>query len=327
MTIYDMAREAGVSIATISRVLNHKSAVSRKTCEKVEAVLKKYNYTPNPAARNLVVKKTASVAILADDIRDPYTSGVCREIEKQLHKNGYTAMLCNTGGETEGIGEYIKTALAHRMDAIFVVGMTKRADEKISLAAETVPTIVINNLIDNEKVHCVICDESYGMMLAVSDLVSRGKKNILFIYDDLSDTYSIEKLTEGFEGGMEMCELSYEDKMISCSRGFRGGYACAEKLCTEKHEFDSVIFNTDTTAAGFIRFLRDNFFAVPEDVAAISFHNTDAAVCSSPSITSIDLRSDKVGTAAVNIFSDILAKGKAEHKTVIVPRLIKREST
>lgn len=327
MTIYDIAREAEVSIATISRVINKKSVVSRKTREKVEAILKKYNYTPDPSARNLVVKSTHSIAILAQDVRDSYTAGVIREIETELHKNGYTSMLCSTGGTKDGIAEYINTSLSHRMDAIFVVGMVKNANDLIIEASKSVPVIIVNNLIESDNVYCTICDESYGMMLAVNKLLSSGKLNPIFVYDDLNNTYSIDKLTEGFEGGMEMCGLKYDEKIISCDQGFEGGYSCCEKLITEKHEFDSVIFDNDETAAGFMKCLNNNYFSIPNDVSVISFHNTVVSICSSPSLSSVDLRSDKVGIQSVNTFLAVKKGEKAEHKTVVIPRLISREST
>lgn len=327
MNIYEVAREAGVSIATISRVVNGKKVVSAKTREKVEAVLKKYNYTPDPAARNLVMKTTKSVAILTSDVRDAYCSGVCREVERRLNEIGYTAMLSNTGGTSKGIGESVANALAHRMDAIVTVGMSKGADSEIKEAAAKVPCVVINNFIDSPKVHCVVCDESYGMMLAVSDLVSHGKHNILFIADGSDDSYSALKMSDGFSAGMAMNDLSPENRTESASRGFDGGYACADRLIREHRQFDGVICDDDTTAAGFMKSLRENFFVIPDDVAVISFHNTDVAQCTNPTLTSVDCRSENAGKEAVKVLKEIFDKGEAEKKTIVLPRLIKREST
>ena len=108
MNIYDVAKEAGVSIATISRVLNDPSLVSEKTRKKVEEVLLKHNYTPNAIARGLVVKSMKTIGMLTIDIRDVYYANVAYTMEHELSKNGYNVILCNTGGDVEEKAKYIK---------------------------------------------------------------------------------------------------------------------------------------------------------------------------------------------------------------------------
>lgn len=326
MNIYDIAREAGVSIATISRVINGKSVVSSKTREKVEAVLKKYNYTPDPTARSLVVKSTKSVSILVEDVSDPYYGDVCHAVERELSRIGYTAMLCNTGGTMKGISDGIKSALAHRADAIIIAGMTRASDNDVSTAAKSVPVVLINDFLDAPNVYSVICDEVYGMMLAVSHLVSLGKQDIIYIEDCDSDLYSAKKLTEGFNAGMAMNNLSPDERIFTTEKGFDGGYACAETIFCQGRQFNAVICGDDTTAAGFMKYLRQNYFDVPEDKAVIGFHNTLVAQCSAPQLTSVDCRSDQVGAGAVKQLSTLFEGGQAKNKLVVLPRLVIRES-
>lgn len=327
MNIYDMAREAGVSIATISRVVNGKSVVNAKTREKVEAVLKKNNYTPDPTARSLVVKSTKSVAILAEDVRDSYCGGICHAIERELCRIGYTTMLCNTGGTVQGISSSLKSALAHRTDGIIIAGMTHSADDDAKNAARSVPVVVINNFIDAPGVYSVICDEIYGMMLAVSHLAEKNKRDIIFVQDVNDDSYSAKKLMEGFDAGMAMNDLSSDGQIVMTEKGFDGGFACAEEMFRDRRQFNAAVCGDDTTAAGLIKSLRQNYLDIPEDVSVVGFHNTLVAQCSTPALTSVDCRSDNAGVSAVKLLSDLFENGHTQRKAVVLPRLILREST
>lgn len=327
MNIYDIAREAGVSIATISRVINGKSVVSAKTREKVEAVLKKYNYTPDPTARSLVVKSTKSVSILVDDVSDPFYGSVCRAVERELSRISYTSILCNTGSTVKGIADGIKSALAHRADAIVIAGMTRESHNDISAAAKSVPVVLVNDFLDAPNVYSVICDEVYGMMLAVSHLVSRGKQDIIYVQDCDSNLYAARRLDEGFTAGMAMNDLSSDDRTFITERGFDGGYALAETLIREGRQFNAVICGDDTTAAGFMKYLTQNYFDVPEDKAVVGFRNTPCAQCSNPQLTSVDCRGDQVGAGAVKQLSAIFEGKQPKNKLVVLPRLVVRESS
>jgi LacI family transcriptional regulator len=326
MNIYDIAREAGVSIATISRVVNGKSVVSGKTRKKVEAVLKKYNYTPDPTARSLVVKSTKAVALLADDVRNPYCGGICHTVERELSKIGYTTMLCNTGGTVQGISSGLKSALARHADAVLLTGMSIVRNDDITAAALNVPVIVINNYIDAPNVYSVICDEIYGMMLAVSQFASQGRHEIIYVQDSDENSYSTKKLAEGFDAGMAMNDLNSSGRIVFTERGFEGGFACAEALLRDAQKFNAVVCGDDTTAAGFIKCLKQSYLDVPEDVSVIGFYNTPAAPCVTPSLSSVDCRSDKTGAAAVKLLSDLFEGVSVDKKTVILPRLVLRDS-
>jgi LacI family transcriptional regulator len=324
MNIYDIAREAGVSIATISRVVNGKSVVSAKTREKVEEVLKKYNYTPDPTAQSLVAKTTKTVAILAEDVREPYCGGVTYAVERELARIGYGVMLFNTGGTTQSVSEYIKSAVRHRADAVVITGMSRDAKGAVIEAASSIPVVLINNFVDSINVYSVLCDEAYGMMLAVGQLVGSGRHDILFVQD--GDGFSAKKIAEGFDAGMAMNDLSSDGNVVLTERGMDGGFACAEALLRAGRSLDGVVCGDDTTASGFVKCLHQNFIDVPVNVSVIGFHNTHVAECCSPSLTSIDCRSDKAGAAAVKILSGIFDGGKPESKAIILPRLIRRES-
>lgn len=321
MNIYDIAREAGVSIATISRVINGKSMVSGKTRDRVEAIMKKYGYTPDPTARSLVVKATKTVAILAGDLRDPGSGGICCAVERGLRGTGYAVLLCCTDGTAQGISGGFAAALARRADAVVAVEMVREAEGAAVEAAKRVPVVVVDDFIDASGVYSVICDEIYGMMLAVGHLTGRGRRDLCYVQDS-AESYGAKKLEEGFEVGMAMNGLSSGGRVIEAERGFDGGYSCAETLLRDGRALDAVICGDDSTAAGFVHCLRQNFLDVPEDVAVVALRNTPVAQCAEPPLTAVDRQS----SAAAKLLTGIFAGGRAERKSVVLPRLVVRES-
>lgn len=324
MNIYDIANKAGVSIATVSRVLNGKSVVSSKTREKVEAVLKEYNYIPDPSAQGLASKSSRSVAILADDIRDTYHGGVTYAVERELSDLGYAVLLFDTGGTEKGISLGLQRAMSRHADAAVITGMSSQSQEIIKSVSGNLPVILINNFIESPNIYCVLCDELYGMMLAVGQLTGSGRRDIIFIQD--SDGIVAKKLEEGFNAGMAMNDLPCEGQTFYTERGLDGGFACAETILRDGHAFNAVVCGDDSTAAGFIKCLRQNLIDVPHDVLVVGFNNTLIAQCCTPALTSVDCRFEKVGEAAAKALKDLFEGSTPERKTVILPRLVRRES-
>ena len=332
MNIYDIAREAGVSIATVSRVVNGKAVVGGKTREKVEAVLKKYSYTPDPTARSLASKSTRMIALLADDLRGAYCGTVCHAVERTLTKAGYTALLTSTGGTVKGITSALAAAKALRADAAVICGLPRQASGDIITAAKQLPLVLIGSSIDVPGICSVVCDVSYGMMLAVSHLIERGRRDILFIESGDGNTYAAEKLREGFDGGLAMYDLSPDGRRFKTESGVDGGYACTDMLLHEGYKFDAVVCDNDATAAGVIHCLREREFDIPGDISVVGFYNTIAAQCACPALTSVDCKSDGAGVTAASLLCAVLAgeiteSNAAEKRSILLPRLVVRQSS
>ena len=151
MNIYDIAKEAGVSISTVSRVLNHKDRVNPETKKRVEAILEKYEYTPSAIARGMVSKSMKTVSVLTVDIRVPHYARTAYTIEREFSRRGYEVTLCNTGGELEETEKYLKTVLEKKVDGIVLVGSvfnTLCKKPEISNLLKTVPVVLANGKLD-----------------------------------------------------------------------------------------------------------------------------------------------------------------------------------
>ena len=177
MNIYDIAREAGVSITTVSRVINHREQVNAVTRERVEKVLKAHNYKPNATARNLVTKSSRTVAVLTIDIREPHYARTAYTIERELSHRGYEAIICNTGGELKETERYLQSLMEKDVDGIILVGSVFNEigkDARIRDMLKTFPVVLANGRLDLERSYSVLVDDQYGIGLSVDHLVENG---------------------------------------------------------------------------------------------------------------------------------------------------------
>ena len=172
MNIYDIAREAGVSITTVSRVLNNKGYVSEKTRKKIQEVLDKNEYQPSAIARGLATGSMKTVAIVVVDVRVPHYALTSFIMEQQLSKLGYMVLVCNTGeGEAE-CKKYLCMLAKRKVDGIILVGsiFNRLCDEETLDLLSDIPIAMANGELNRPNVHSVLVDETYGAELSTRHL-------------------------------------------------------------------------------------------------------------------------------------------------------------
>ena len=191
MNIYDIAREANVSIATVSRVLNDSGNVRDVTKQRVEAVLKKHNYIPSGIARGMVTNSLKTIGIVTIDIRNLYYANVAHSIEQSLSILGFNTILCNTGYDSEQKINYLKMLVEKKVDSIILVGSPFKDpnwDKPIERISKNIPVIIVNGHFGYPNTYSVRCDDSKALEKCVEYLVSKGRKNFLYLYD--AETFS-----------------------------------------------------------------------------------------------------------------------------------------
>ena len=329
MNIYDIANESGVSITTVSRVLNDRNNVSEKTKEKVRAVLKKYNYTPNGMARGLVSKSMKSIGVLTTDIREPHHAETAYIIEQEFRNLGYNVILCNTGGEPSKNLEYIKVLVEKNVDGIILLGSVFSADSAISSVlahANKIPLVIANGFLDIENSYSVLVDDSYGITLCVDHLVEKGHSDIVYVID--ACTYSGERQRDGFIMAMKNHDLKIDDNsIITVDGGLKGGYEAVEKFIGLNKKFTAIVFGEDLTALGGIKKLKELGMNVPGDVAVTGFNNSIFSICSDPELTTIDNKVETMGSLTVKLLHDLIEDKNATSNILIRPELVIRAST
>ena len=329
MNIYDIAKLAGVSIATVSRVVNDSPKVSEKTKAKVRAVMEENNYTPNVFARGLGLNSMKTVGIVCPDVSDTYMAGCVAYLEKRLRSYGYDCILYCSGYEHEDKEAAVGLILQKRIDALVLVG-SHYAGEKgedicyVKDAAKEVPVFLINGYIRSNGVYCVLSDNYQAMYEAVSALREAGGEKILFLYDSCS--YSRAEKLRGYEEALKDNGLTVSARYEIFTQN---KIQEVKRLLEEQEdlEFDAVVATDDGMAVGALKYVREKGRSVPEDVEIIGFNDSELAICCEPELTTIDSQNAALCKTAIDSMMALLQGQTVRHKKVLPCRLVKRGTT
>lgn len=295
MTIYDISDKAGVSIATVSRVLNGSNNVSEKTRQKVLDVIKQYEYTPNAFARGLGLNTMKTIGILCADSSDLYIAKGIYFLERLLHENGYDSILCCSGYELEAKKKSMNLLITKKVDAIILVGSTYINDDPkdntyIADAAAQVPVMILNGVLDAPNVYCVVSDDFQSVYDATLYMLRSGVKDILYYYNSIS--YSGKKKIAGFKAALEFQNIELNDSMIQYYPGNHEDIpqmaAHLKTIADNIIPFHGVIAADDTLAIGAYKYALNEHLRIPEDFSIIGYNNSMLVNCCDPALTSID---------------------------------------
>lgn len=330
MNIYDIAELAGVSIATVSRVVNDSPRVSEKTKAKVLAVMEENDYTPDVFARGMGLKTMKIVGIVCPSVSDVYMANAVAYLEKSLRRHGYDCILYCSGYEQEDKEKAVKRIIKKRIDALILVGSNYAGDgsevfiQYIKEAAQKVPVFLINGYIRCQGVYCVLADNYQAVYDAVSALLQAGRKKILFLHDSLS--YSGKEKLRGYEDALldhglpvlDIWKIRTENK-ISKTRDLL--------LMQEKLEFDAVMTTEDGLAAGAVKYAGVRGIRIPEALSIIGYNNSELSVCCEPELTSIDSRGEELCETAIDLLMQLIKGEPVKHKNIVQCRLVERGTT
>ena len=324
ITIYDIAKEAGVSITSVSRVLNNKGEISAATRARVQTVLDKYNYAPNQIARGLASKNSCTVGIVALDLRVEHHAALVHHMEYSCSTAGYSCIVCSLAGKPDRFCECLDMLIRRRADGIILTGSVFAAEPYRSILERNnkdIPCIIVNSLLNEENIFAVLNDEEGAFAEAVHFLhEEKGRSRIALV--GCNETESDGRKLSGYMRGVTECGL--ESSVVLCGRSMAEGAAAADMLPAQT---DAALCVVDSVAVGLIHALADRGASVPKDIAVIGADNSAIAEACLPQLTSIDVQPDKTGEAAVRLLMDAI-DGKADRTGAVVPcRLVERSST
>lgn len=327
MNIYDIAKQAGVSIATVSRVLNGNGPVSPATRKKVEQILEKNNYKPSAIARGMVSKSMRTVAVLTVDIRVPHYAQTAHAMEQEFGRRGYEVILCNTFGNEATALQYLKAVIEKQVDGIILVGSVFNEigrGQEFETLLKQVPVVLANGSLEIPNAHSVLVDDVKGVKLAVEHLVSQGRRQLIYVKD--KDTASAKAKADGFMSavtglrGVTGTVIYTEDTLESAIRA-------AEELTKSGKMMDGIVCGEDLIAVGIIKGLTRAGVHVPENVAVTGFNNSMYGKLCEPELTSVDNKPELVAMECVRLL-EALINGEGNCKDItILPELKKGRST
>ncbi len=324
MNIYDIAEKSGVSIATISRVLNGGKNVSKKTYRKVMDVIETEGYTPNVFARGLGLNTMKTIGILVTDVSDVHYARIISLLSEYLRELDMDVLLGCTGSDVNNKKKELEILLEKRVDAIFLAGSAVQELEDNSHlieAAGKVPVIMINGYIDAPGIINVFAGEEEATADCIRKLSACGICHPLYLYDRI--TYSGMRKMKGFQRGLEECRITEtQESMLQVEKDLEAIDRAIECRLAEGARFDAVLGSEDIIAIGALKALQKRGIDVP----VIGYNNSVFAEISSPQLTSIDNMLEPICRTAVQFFHDVLDGKETASKAEIACKLVERES-
>lgn len=334
MTIYDISEKAGVSIATVSRVLNGSSNVSEKTKKKVLDVINQYEYTPNAFARGLGLNTMKTIGIMCADSSDLYLAKAIYYIEQKLRANGYDSILCCTGYNLENKTSSMNLLITKKVDGIILVGSNfiyeKDSDNKYIIdAAAQVPIMLLNAALDAPNVYCVVSDDFTSMYEATSQMIRSGIKDILYFYN--STSYSGKKKLAGYRAAMEEHNLLKSGNYLQFYQHSHEDITAMvdhlKKVREKGVEFHGVIAADDTLAMAAVKYAKESGLRIPKDLSVIGYNNSMLVNCCDPELTSIDNKLETLCQHLINTLMGVLGGNEMPKKTIFSGEVVRRGTT
>ena len=334
MNIYDISEKAGVSIATVSRVLNGNANVSEKTRKKVLDVMERYGYTPNAFARGLGLNSMKTIGLLCTDSSNIFQAKAISYIEQLLHEAGYDSFLCCSGYELEKKKDCMNLLLNKKVDGIILISShfvygTKEENQYIVDAGAQVPVMILNAEVDAPNVYGVLTDDASGVYKAVEKLSESGSKRILHFYH--SNSYSGKKKLEGYLKGIKDFQLEKDEKLLQFyEESLQDIPKMAEfllNLWNAGIRFDGMITSDDELALGALKFAKLAGLKVPEEMSIIGYSNSMLATSGLIELTSVDIKLEKICQHLISSLLRVFEGEEIPQQSYFNGELIERETT
>ncbi|MBS0899649.1 LacI family DNA-binding transcriptional regulator [Pantoea dispersa] len=325
MSIQKIARLAGVSVATVSRVLNNSDTVKDANREKVLQAIKTSNYQPNLLARQLRTARSSMILVMVSDISNPFCAEVVKGIEEEAEKNGYRILLCNSGSDIERSRSSLQLLSGKIVDGIITMDAFSKLPELSQLIADT-PWVQCAEYADAGEISCVGINDIEASQEVVGYLADNDHRRIALINHDLSYKYARLR-QQGYLQQLAEYDLTWQGITYASELSFSAGKQAMMELLAADEIPDAVFAVSDTLAAGAIAAIQASGFTVPGDIAVAGFDGTELAEMISPPLTTLAQPSRDIGRKAFGLVQQKIDQPEAATERVIMQgHLIKRAS-
>lgn len=329
ISIKDVAKEAKVSIATVSRVLNGIEVVNEETQKRVREAVEKLGYRPNIIARSLKTQRTRTIGILIPDISNSLYPEIVRGIEDVANIYNYNIILCNSDLNLDKEKEYIYVLKEKMVDGLLFMSNSLDEDVLNILQKLNMKTVLIETTVDNKNIPNITIDNINAAKEGVNKLISNGRKKILYIGDHEEALNASAHRFKGYKQALSENGIKFDKKLVCfCKPFLNNGYDYIEKKLKDKVAFDGVFCTCDELAMGAINALRNNNVNVPEDCEVVGFNNILMSSVFHPKLTTVDPSSYDLGSIGMRVLLKIINNEHVDNLNYVVPHhLIEREST
>jgi LacI family transcriptional regulator len=326
-SIYDVARESGVSVFTVSAVVNNKSHVGKKLRERVEEAIRKLNYRPNLIARSLAKQRTHTIGMIVPDIANPFFPMVVRGAEDAAQKNGYNLLLCNSDDSLDKEESAIELLLSKRVDGIL---LTKAAGDlrpplRQMIKEVHIPFVLVMRTYPKLTKDAVITDDYQGAYDAVCHLARAGRRRIGLVSGPPKVSNALAR-SQGFHDALKAQGLPFAPELVMkgdyrMESGFRAGHALLS------HHPDGIYVANHLMTIGLLRAAEEMGLSCPDDFGLVSFDDYPWLGVFRPRLTTVELPKHQLGSEAAKLLIERI--GGSREKAVVrklQPELRIRES-
>lgn len=327
ITIYDVAREADVSMATVSRVVNGNPNVKPATRKKVLEVIDRLDYRPNAVARGLASKKTTTVGVIIPDVSDTYFASLARGIDDVATMYKYNIILANSDENNQKEVQVLNTLLAKQVDGIIYMGHSISENIRSEFARAKPPIVLAGSIDPSEQVGSVNIDYTAAVKEATLALINHGHQNVAFVSGDLKFPINGQKRLAGYKAALNEAGIAYNDSLIfETAYNYNAGEALYSKI--KAADATAAIVSDDELAVGILNGALDNGVKVPDEFEIITSNNTKLTEMVRPKLTSITQPLYDMGAVAMRLLTKMMNKEDIDNKTIELPYgLTKRDST
>jgi len=328
VTISDVAREAGVSMMTVSRVLNDKADVAAETRLRVLEVIRQLGYRPSRLARSLVTKRTNTLGLVVPDNANPFFSDLARGVERSADESGYIVYLCNTDEDPKRETAILRSLEERRVDGV-VLCSSRLEDEELAAALQGYGAVVlVNRQLSAESVSAVWVDDELAGRLAAQHLLLSGHRRIAFLAGPLASR-SGRLRRKGFQSELSAAGVSCPPEwMPHGAPTVEGGTTAAYQVLTCQPAPTALFCFNDLVAVGALLACTELGLGVPHDVAVVGADDIPLAALVTPALTTVRVPRYELGSQAVRLLLEQVAgQAGGGQEVVLKPELVVRDST
>ncbi|KAF1304913.1 MULTISPECIES: catabolite control protein A [Enterococcus] len=318
ITIYDVAREANVSMATVSRVVNGNPNVKPATRKKVLEVIDRLDYRPNAVARGLASKKTTTVGVIIPDVSNMYFASLARGIDDVATMYKYNIILANSDGDNQKEVNVLNNLLAKQVDGVIFMGHRITDEIRGEFSRSKTPVVLAGSIDPDEQVGSVNIDYQNATKDATDLLAKNGNKKIAFISGALIDPINGQNRLNGYKEALQENGLSYNEGLVfEAKYNFKDGIALVSRI--RNSGATAAVVTDDELAIGLLDGLLDEGVKVPEEFEIITSNNSLLTDVARPKLTSITQPLYDIGAVSMRLLTKMMNKEDLEEKTIILP--------
>jgi LacI family transcriptional regulator len=328
-TIKDLAMEAKVSIATVSRYLNGKITIKDETKKRIEDAVEKLSYRPNYLARSLILNETGTIGVVVPDILNPYFSGFARGVEDEAKGRNISVILCNSDNDVKKEKEYLHWLQYKNVDGIVLVSTGLNHEFLEGLIARGTKVVIAGRRIRNLTADFVSIANVAGAGEVVNHLIGLGHQKIAAITVSHHISTSTDRL-KGYKTALKKAGIDFRKELVIDGERFRyeNGYESMMKLLERTRDFTAVFAFNDLMAIGAINALQDSGIAVPDQVSVGGFDGLQWGTWIRPALTSFEVAPYDYGSRTGLLLLDRIAEPTQECRHITIKgQLVTRDST